>query len=179
MSENYFRGPAPGFRTKRPHNIISDHDQLNLLVYEIVPFCCTEVERQGDGPAFVQGMVRAWALCARAAEWEQGPSLFFVQELNAAIRMVNTANFRQVPVTFTNTISSAPSHHDVPRLMAQLWENMDDITVEEFCYEFLRIHPFVDGNGRCAVLLYNLLNGTIHKPVPMPEFHVLANRRES
>jgi fido (protein-threonine AMPylation protein) len=35
---------------------------------------------------------------------------------------------------------------------------------------FLRIHPFTDGNGRVAFVLYNWLNHTLLAPAPLPDF---------
>lgn len=78
-------------------------------------------------------------------------------------------DYRHTPVTFNNGGSSAP-HADIPRLI-QNWcdivneynkdENvlMDTITVKQLIRELLWVHPFKDGNGRLAFVLYNFLAG--------------------
>lgn len=102
----------------------------------------------------------------------------------------NRNGVRHTPVSFDNFGSSA-SHHDIPRLL-DTWcgmvsemivdDNvlMDAITVKKLIHEFLWIHPYKDGNGRLAFVLYNLLCGfakffiekeqTLMFVYPLPDF---------
>ena len=64
--------------------------------------------------------------------------------------------YRQTPAVFANGNEGA-NWQEIPRLMSQLCKSplFWDREIEEFCIEFLRIHPFVDGNGRTASILLN------------------------
>jgi len=80
-------------------------------------------------------------------------------------------NYREIQVYVGNRITGEvtfmpPTPHDVPMLMGGLieWLNSDDsyglspVLVAGIAhYEFVRIHPFVDGNGRTARALATLI----------------------
>ena len=80
-------------------------------------------------------------------------------------------NYREIQVYVGNRITGEvtfmpPPPHDVPVLMGGLieWLNSDDscglspvIVAGIAHYEFVRIHPFVDGNGRTARALATLI----------------------
>ena len=80
-------------------------------------------------------------------------------------------NYREIQVYVGNRITGEvtfmpPPPHDVPVLMGELikWLNSDDscnlspvIVAGMSHYEFVRIHPFVDGNGRTARALATLI----------------------
>lgn len=88
----------------------------------------------------------------------------------------NHNGFRKTPVTFSNGGSSAPAS-EIPRLMINLrdaigygpWDNHEGV-IDRLVKEFLWIHPFADGNGRVAYLLYNYLSGTMDSPKPLPYY---------
>lgn len=89
----------------------------------------------------------------------------------------NARGYRQTPVTFANGGGST-SPQNIHRAMTTLISNVpgadggifttDD--VNEWIKQFLWIHPFRDGNGRCAWILYNRLKGTLAYPLPLPNF---------
>lgn len=80
-------------------------------------------------------------------------------------------NYREIQVYVGNRITGEvtfmpPPPHDVPVLMGELieWLNSDDshnlspvLVAGMSHYEFVRIHPFVDGNGRTARALATLI----------------------
>jgi Fic family protein len=86
--------------------------------------------------------------------------------------------YRQVPAVF-NQGNPAVSADLVPNAMQRLSHAMLDVqnpgpvgemTARILTKEFLEIHPFTDGNGRVASLMWNFLNRTLDNPDPMPYF---------
>ena len=82
------------------------------------------------------------------------------QNLNIdVVQTLGYADYRETPVVFANG-NRGVSWMEIPRLMEQLcktdlyWTN-----TKEFLIEFLKIHPFADGNGRTASILYNRQGG--------------------
>lgn len=76
----------------------------------------------------------------------------------------NAGRYRSVPVRIPGSEVILPNPHKVPDLMARFIKNVanggDLHPVElaaEAHYELVTIHPFVDGNGRTARLLMNLI----------------------
>jgi hypothetical protein len=94
-----------------------------------------------------------------------------LEALGFLVDPVNVNGYRTVPVVFDDG-SSAPSAHDVPRLMDQLMERgaEQDITHDEWYQEFERIHPFQDGNGRVGSLFWNMLHKRLGDPIHPPEY---------
>lgn len=89
--------------------------------------------------------------------------------LGGIVEPDNHGRFRTSPVTFRDGGTAARSN-EIERLLDTLFMHGDTLTVEEWTKQFLWIHPFVDGNGRTAFVLYNVLNGTLDHPEPLPEF---------
>lgn len=76
----------------------------------------------------------------------------------------NAGHFRNVPVRIAGSTVVMPNHRKVPELMAefQTWftsrHHIHPVAFAgEVHYRLVSIHPFVDGNGRTARLLMNLL----------------------
>ncbi|HEY3366716.1 MAG TPA: Fic family protein [Symbiobacteriaceae bacterium] len=77
----------------------------------------------------------------------------------------HAGKWRTVPVAITGSEHVPPAPSEVPPLMHDLftWCNGDGETVHPVCraarfhHRFVYIHPFVDGNGRTARLLTNLI----------------------
>lgn len=83
-----------------------------------------------------------------------------------------TGGFRKVPVAFANG-GTASAPQDVGNHMYR-WSTISDFVPEHayrFTRSFLQIHPFLDGNGRTAWLLYNWIKGSLEEPVPLPDFN--------
>ena len=83
-------------------------------------------------------------------------------------------DYRRVQVMFRNGTVAAHEPEEIPDAVSRLISHVHDpemaMTPDEFCREFLVIHPFRDGNGRTAAILYNLLNDSLDKPVQLPDF---------
>ncbi len=75
----------------------------------------------------------------------------------------NSGRLRTVPVRIAGSTSIMPNAASVPKLMEEFIEWLKDVkghpvsVAIEAHYRFVSIHPFVDGNGRTARLLLNLI----------------------
>ena len=85
----------------------------------------------------------------------------------------NEWGYRNVAVTFKNG-GTTTEWSNVPRAMERLTslvQNVDgDDDINVWIKSFLFIHPFIDGNGRVAWILYNWLKGTLEYPLPLPDY---------
>jgi Fic family protein len=76
----------------------------------------------------------------------------------------NTGHYRNVAVRISGSTVILPNSRKVPDLMANFakWMQQCEIDPIELAalahYELVTIHPFVDGNGRTARLLMNLMS---------------------
>ena len=84
------------------------------------------------------------------------------QSLNIdVIQTLGYADYRETPVVFANGNDGAP-WIEIPRLMEQLCASgLFWTDIRAFLIEFLKIHPFTDGNGRTASILYNRRGGEV------------------
>ena len=108
-------------------------------------------------------------LLYRLAERQRSVSERDLLELHALVlRNLDdrwAGRFRQTRVFITGSPIIPPSHVHVPELMAKFIGGLATATATghpaqiaaDAHYEFAKIHPFVDGNGRTARLLMNLL----------------------
>lgn len=77
----------------------------------------------------------------------------------------NAGNYRKIQVYITGSEELPPSAKEVPKLMKEFikWYENDKnkLDILELAalvhYTFVKIHPFIDGNGRIARLLANLI----------------------
>ncbi len=134
----------------------------------IVRFCARECELQMSGEPSVSWMVNAW-------NWaldQQGygvPVPDQIVRLGAYVEPHKNANgFRQVGVRVGWDVKG--DWRDVPRQIDNLCKEVDSLSPPDWFYEYEQIHPFVDGNGRSGVILFNWLNKTLEDPLWAPNF---------
>ena len=90
--------------------------------------------------------------------------------LAGVIEPSSLGRYRQTPVTFQcggASVTPSMTSSATARMMAHYEEGDDP---KEFVHNLLKIHPFTDGNGRVAFVVYNWVNHTLEDPVPLPEF---------
>lgn len=143
----------------------------------VLDYVAHETERQSGTIREGLGMYGAWQYFVDYTEHEGD----YIAEgalihMHRLIKNENRGGYRLMEVTF-NQMSYPPVPADsVPRAMKRLIEliNRVDTTWNEWAdylaREFLIVHPFSDGNGRVASLLWNRLRGTLGDPEPMPYF---------
>ncbi len=136
----------------------------------MVRFCAQECERQRTGPMEVYRMIRAYGLALN----QTIVTMSFINDLALLIEPISNKNgFRNIPVIFSSGKHPAAKCDQILRLMQQLmlaYLDGDRLTPADFYYEFQKIHPFEDGNGRVGAIIYNHMRGTLDRPISAPDF---------
>lgn len=125
-----------------------------------------EVEKQQDTPMHV-----AWlALAIECARDDSHIDIYNIISWHSILDNVpiGKRNFRSTPAVFNQGMPALKAEL-IESAMQNLIEAKDDLWPREFVREFLLIHPFSDGNGRVAFILWNALNGTLNKLQSLPE----------
>lgn len=139
----------------------------------LILFLARECEHQNCGPVAVANYVWAWeamrSTLTRNRERRMNTPLTENWVINLATVIAPEVNgkYRSVPVTFRNGAHGL-DHALIPRAMSNLLDSLQDEPAR-FYEEFERIHPFIDGNGRTGLMLYNYLINTMDKPSPAPK----------
>lgn len=137
-----------------------------------------EVDRQKAGPKYVAPM-------ANALLFMQGIEKTFtaddVRKLGSLVLGYGRdARYRNTNVTFADGGSSCHPQ-SVPYAMGQLLSNIPERIetdeglifsedVDAWIKQFLWIHPFEDGNGRVAAILFNWLLDSLDDPISFRKF---------
>lgn len=80
------------------------------------------------------------------------------------------AGLRRVPAVFHQG-PPAVDHREVPGALDRLLRFYDEADDDEWVKSFLDIHPFADGNGRMASIIYNVRKGNGENPVQLPYYY--------
>ena len=128
-----------------------------------------EVARQGAPQSETVGFIKGWDYAEEVIRSGPGASTSNrmenarftegdILEIHGHVDSGGRKEYRTTPVTFANG-TEALSAELIPRAMENLMRahKEGDLTPEEFVEEFLKIHPFEDGNGRTASILLNAL----------------------
>lgn len=118
-----------------------------------------ECQRQGAADK-VDDFLIAWEFARRNNVYASEHTDNYIGEVHAYVDWDGNRAYRQTPVVFANG-NEAVSWREVPRLMKQLVESgLYQRDIHAFVVEFLRIHPFEDGNGRTATIMLNAALGS-------------------
>jgi len=138
------------------------------VIEEIASRCVSECVRQGVGVDATGRLLVAYDYALDHAA--QLPAERDLHEIARLVEPAMRGTYRTTPVTFDEG-GPATDWREVPDAMRRLFGALDAGTVPtELVRSFLRIHPFTDGNGRLAFVLYNWLSGTLQSPAPLPDF---------
>ena len=144
----------------------------------VVEWCAKECYRQRVGPHRVASMFNAWQWAQDEKSYRRQPVVDSIIKLGKLVEPIkNVTGIRFVNLSFPPDTPSGglPVQFALQELCAKTWATGSG---DKFAYEFLRVHPFVDGNGRTAAILYNWVNGTLEAPVDMPDFFNEPHRHE-
>lgn len=132
--------------------------------------CKIECDRQHVGEVEHVQLIEAYDLTL-TPEWQNKTFLTLddILTLSVIVEPQKANTLRRTPVTFANG-SSGLAPDLIPRALEALLENQAELSTDTFVKEFLIIHPFLDGNGRTAFTLYNLLSGNRDYPVSLPDY---------
>src|SRR6478736_6107669 len=129
---------------------------------KVLEYIQSESDRQKASLRETIDMVEAWKYVAGFGG--KMPNLETIQHV--AFLITGLQGYRQTPAVF----DQGPPALDaglIPRSMANwhMWlhetNEFSPRQIDLIMREFLEIHPFADGNGRVASLLYNYFLGTI------------------
>lgn len=136
-----------------------------MLNREIIEFCCKEVHYQRRGPMQVWGMLLAWEHAKDLLLDHENPTLEDIQRLAAMIEPgVNApGSWRNCEVRIGNDFGAHVS--DLPERLGRWSAFLEDMPAEAAYFQFEKIHPFADGNGRTGKIIFNWKNGTLDAPI--------------
>lgn len=151
---------------------------MNVLDYIVY-----ETECQSGTMREAVGMLRAYDAFASASK---ANSPINEQLVFTAIELINgITDYRNAPAVFNQGMPAVQHGDTLRRAMRNWFATLDSPTAKPgystyfstnqevadyFAHEFLKVHPFADGNGRIASLVWNSLNGFLKNPQPMPTF---------
>lgn len=137
---------------------------------KVLEYIQSESDRQGATLDETINMVEAWKYTNRFVRF---PNLSTIKYLCYLITGHN--DYRQMPAVFDQGREAVK-----PELISNSmngWHEWAEVSLRSptetdlIIKEFLDIHPFADGNGRVASLLYNYARGTLEDPIPLPYYY--------
>lgn len=130
-----------------------------------------EVERQQATPMHVYYLANAveFARTRMALGKHQFINTAMILQLGSLV-LNKDVSYRMGPAVFRQGRSEAVHPQNIEQAIFRLIRFQDEMTPEEFVKEFLLIHPFEDGNGRVAWILWNVKVDGLYFLEPLPEF---------
>ena len=145
-----------------------------VYTFEEVSWAAYECAVQGEGPMDVLSFLNAWDYArSEFFPYDKDELEYQIQMVNGrvtgnhplmreAIRMGLERQNLNIDVVQTLGFADYAQWMEIPRLMEQLCaSDLFWTDIRAFLIEFLKIHPFADGNGRTASILYNRRGGEV------------------
>jgi hypothetical protein len=148
--------------------------RLYPMQLNVVRFCANECHNQRSGEKSVARMIEAYNIALLYRDCGDEISESMICELACTIDPRNANGYRLTPVTFDQGVVEAAKPEHIQRQMELLLEEGGKLTVDEWVKQFLIIHPFEDGNGRVAAIIYNFLDGMLDAPQEMPDYFTVG-----
>lgn len=166
-----------------------------MNIVKMATAAARECERQEVGLDYVARLLEAAHLVHRRIQPPISDKLIsegFWKYIAGLIEPRNFSSYRHVPVSFADMSQGIP-WANVPRAMEQWWSeipavfthpwggekvHLQVVWVDNLIKDFLKIHPFVDGNGRTAWLLRVWMLNQWDDPQPLPDYFKLGHRLE-
>lgn len=153
-----------------------------MNIVKMATAAARECERQQVGLDSVARLLEAAHIVHRKTFPNAVATEPFWNYIAGVIEPRNQGMYRNVPVTFANLGSGIP-WANVPRAMQTWWAEIPAVQnarmedpkfmvrwVDALVRDFLKIHPFIDGNGRTAWLLRVWLLDQWDHPQPLPNY---------
>lgn len=135
----------------------------------VIKWAAEECERQRSGEESVAHMLNAWNEARYRASQRSVPTENDILEFGRLVEPVkNAEGYRRCGVRVGSNVKGP--WEAVPRQMAQLVQAVDVLSPEAYWFEFERIHPFIDGNGRVGSLLYCWRMCRLGLPIHSPDW---------
>lgn len=137
---------------------------------QIANACAIQCERQHLGLDRVACLINGYIYACGMASDSRLPSTRDIHVMAGIIEPNTDGKYRAFPVVFDNGRKGTTPHlipHAMKRMVAQFYKTID---ADEWVRAFLSLHPFSDGNGRTAFVLYNWIRSTLENPAPLPDF---------
>lgn len=140
-------------------------------MHEIATACATECIRQQVGVESLADLIQAYG-ASMLMSVRPTPTEADVHRLAGIVNgFTPLLRYRLAPATFASSRAGLGAE-EIPDAMSRLFAYLDEDTdPAEFVRAFLSIHPFSDGNGRTAFILYNWLSNTLDHPQALPDFN--------
>ena len=135
----------------------------------IVKFCAQECARQKSGAESVYWMFRAWEEAVADRAMKNGVlEVATILLLAGLVDPRNKKGVRRQPVVFANGTQGIDHEEVLPAMerLCKYGQPCDDPGA--FYWALMKIHPFVDGNGRVGSLIYNW--DTLDLPGKPPDY---------
>lgn len=137
--------------------------------YSDLMSCVVECERQDGTASDVRYLYDTLLLVRAHRESFLITNRLEIKKLFILVSGGRLTKFRSGPVVFNQGLPAVRPEL-INSTLDQLITVGTELTPYDWTREFLCIHPGQDYNGRVAWILYNLKNGTIDNPAPLPKF---------